>query len=387
MLSTGAFNALLKTLEEPPEHAIFILATTEVYKVPITILSRCQRYDFKKIEKNKMITYLKEICEKENIEYDPEIFEEIYTLSDGCMRDALSIIDQVSKINNKLTMNILEKNYSLISNKDIYLLLDSINSKNINLIIEKINEYKETGVNAQKLIKKIIVTLEEIAINIKTNKEDRYDFNKVIKLIKSLDNCYAEARINENIYTLIKIAFLELIDDKNGECINIQKKENISKPVIEANNKIENKQIEKYDLIQIRINNCFSEANKESLNKFKEIGKKIKNININGLNLNEYDVVAASEKYIIVVTEEESLADLFNIKVDEVEKIFNKKGYNIKIVALNKNRWNKEKNIYINNIKNNIQYKFIEEPLIEDGNKIIKEKINQIFENEKIEIN
>ena len=78
MLSTGAFNALLKTLEEPPEHAIFILATTEIYKVPITILSRCQRYDFKKISKDDMVKYLKWVCDNEKIECDNSVLDEKY---------------------------------------------------------------------------------------------------------------------------------------------------------------------------------------------------------------------------------------------------------------------------------------------------------------------
>ena len=95
MLSTSAFNALLKTLEEPPEHVIFILATTEVHKVPITILSRCQRFDFRKISTRMIADHLEKICREESIEADPESLWMIAKLAGGSMRDSQSLLDQV----------------------------------------------------------------------------------------------------------------------------------------------------------------------------------------------------------------------------------------------------------------------------------------------------
>ena len=97
MLSQSAFNALLLTLEEPPEHVVFILATTNIESIPITILSRCQRFDFKKIANNDILNQLKQICDSEKIDYEESGLEEIAVLSDGGMRDALSILDQLSK--------------------------------------------------------------------------------------------------------------------------------------------------------------------------------------------------------------------------------------------------------------------------------------------------
>ena len=93
MLSNQAFNALLKTLEEPPEYVIFILATTEVHKIPITVLSRCQRYDFKRINANTISARLKELCLAENIEIEEKALQYIAKISDGAMRDALSLLD------------------------------------------------------------------------------------------------------------------------------------------------------------------------------------------------------------------------------------------------------------------------------------------------------
>ena len=117
MLTPSAFNALLKTLEEPPSHAIFILATTEIYKVPITILSRCQRFDFKKIKREVMIEYLKKICKQEKIKYEDSALEEIYILSEGCLRDSLSILDQSSKFSQEINYDQLINDYNIVSNR------------------------------------------------------------------------------------------------------------------------------------------------------------------------------------------------------------------------------------------------------------------------------
>ena len=95
MMTTGAFNALLKTLEEPPEHVIFILATTEPHKILPTILSRCQRYDFSKVSDDDIRNRLKDILEKENVVYNEAAINLIIKLSEGGMRDAFSILDQV----------------------------------------------------------------------------------------------------------------------------------------------------------------------------------------------------------------------------------------------------------------------------------------------------
>ncbi|MBI4992973.1 MAG: DNA polymerase III subunit gamma/tau [Candidatus Magasanikbacteria bacterium] len=95
MLSTSAFNALLKTLEEPPEHVIFILATTELHKLPETIISRCQRFEFKKIAHDTMKTYLEKIAKAEGIKIDKEVVAKIINKSDGCLRDAISLLDQI----------------------------------------------------------------------------------------------------------------------------------------------------------------------------------------------------------------------------------------------------------------------------------------------------
>src|ERR1700729_2580662 len=145
MLSSSAFNAFLKTLEEPPPYAIFILATTEKHKILPTILSRCQIFDFKRITINDTVKHLQEICDKENIKADKAALHVIAQKSEGCMRDALSILDKISSFtNNQLTyqntlehLNILDADYyfKLIEAMqqqnlaDAMLLYDDINRK------------------------------------------------------------------------------------------------------------------------------------------------------------------------------------------------------------------------------------------------------------------
>jgi DNA polymerase-3 subunit gamma/tau len=145
MLSSSAFNAFLKTLEEPPSYAIFILATTEKHKILPTILSRCQIFDFKRITINDTVSHLQEICDKENIRADKPSLQVIAQKSEGCMRDALSILDKIvsftnSEVNYQNTLehlNILDEDYyfRLMESMDrqdlaaTLLLYDGINRK------------------------------------------------------------------------------------------------------------------------------------------------------------------------------------------------------------------------------------------------------------------
>ncbi len=390
MLSPGAFNALLKTLEEPPSHVIFILATTEVYKVPITILSRCQRYDFKKINKDEMILYLKEICHKENIQYEEEALYEIYSLSEGCLRDALSILDQISKTADRLTLENILSEYNIISDNSVKELLDATIKNDVEKVINRINEFENSGMNAQKLIKKIINFLEDVAINIKAKKEHTYDFKLISHLIRSLNDCYINARINENVFTILKLCFLELISEStNSSNVNMPKKDKVVeteviKKINEPQKIIANK--EELSPIDIRINNCFVGANRDSLRKFLDIwidlDEKIKIIDVT-----EYKPVVASKDYVVFSAEESSLVNLFNIKIDEIESLLKKENINVKIVAITNEQWNNEKEKYKNALKKGAKYVLMDEPKKKtDETTEIKNEIKELFNNKTIEI-
>lgn len=147
MLSIGAFNALLKTLEEPPEYVIFILATTEVHKIPITILSRCQRYDFHRITTDTIKRQLADLMEQEQVEVEDKALEYIARMADGSMRDALSLLDQCIAfyLGKKLTYdNVLE----VLGTVDIQVysrLLDYIMEENISDMMDLLDDVSSQG--------------------------------------------------------------------------------------------------------------------------------------------------------------------------------------------------------------------------------------------------
>ncbi|HBK34775.1 MAG: polymerase III subunit gamma and tau protein [Candidatus Uhrbacteria bacterium GW2011_GWE2_40_58] len=157
MLSTSAFNALLKTLEEPPSHAIFILATTEIHKVPQTIISRCQRFDFRRIPIKAMIDRLAGIVEKEGIEVNEEVLSEIARHSDGCARDAESLLGQVLAIGEK---KITMKEASLVLPATTHILvldfLEALLKRDTRQGVHLINTYLEQGIDLRHFIEDTI---------------------------------------------------------------------------------------------------------------------------------------------------------------------------------------------------------------------------------------
>ena len=135
MLSTSAFNALLKTLEEPPEFVIFILATTALYKVPETIISRCQNFDFQRITNSEIVNRLSFICKNENIKITEESLKSIAIFSNGGMRDAISLLDQLAAYKNGIIeIEDVDNLCGLISNEQMYALVEELLLKKINSI-------------------------------------------------------------------------------------------------------------------------------------------------------------------------------------------------------------------------------------------------------------
>ena len=165
MLSTGAFNALLKTLEEPPEHVIFILATTEPHKILPTILSRCQRYDFTKLSDKDIKARLQSVLEKEGVAYNSEAIDIIISLADGGMRDALSILDQVLAYSgNKLDVQDILDIFALESKEEKLALLNSIITKDVADVLQRINRYVALGTDIKRLTDDLLIILKDILI-------------------------------------------------------------------------------------------------------------------------------------------------------------------------------------------------------------------------------
>ena len=151
MLSTAAFNALLKTMEEPPEQVIFILATTEVQKVPVTILSRCQRYDFTRITADDIAKRLLYVAEQEKIELDENAAQLIGRLADGAMRDALSILDTCAGVDNKVDEALVRRMAGVTDRGYLFEISDAIAAGDSVTALEKIAELRQQSVDMRRL--------------------------------------------------------------------------------------------------------------------------------------------------------------------------------------------------------------------------------------------
>ncbi len=179
MMSTGAFNALLKTIEEPPAHVIFILATTEPHKVIPTIISRCQRFDFNKINKKEIVKRMQFIIDKEGIKVEDKVLDNIAMLADGGMRDALSILDQCRAYAiDTIKVNDVNEIYGVVSVEDICDLIHLVKCKNVPMLMERIEKIERSGANIKRLTNAIIEIIKESII---------YDYGKDNTFLSILD--------------------------------------------------------------------------------------------------------------------------------------------------------------------------------------------------------
>ena len=156
MLSTGAFNALLKTLEEPPEHVKFILATTEVHKIPSTILSRCQRFDFKRITPEAIAKRVAYVAEQENIEIDSDACFLIARVADGALRDALSLLDRCSGTGGKIDSETVSAAAGLAGRERLFSLIDAINKKDTSLALSIVSDLHNDSCDMERLCSEML---------------------------------------------------------------------------------------------------------------------------------------------------------------------------------------------------------------------------------------
>ena len=291
MLSTSAFNALLLTLEEPPSNVVFILATTDIQSVPITVLSRCQRFDFKPIAVDDIINRLNYVCNEENIDITDAALKEIAYMSNGGMRDALSILDQISSRNTKIDVDDVTSNFGSISNKKIKEFMDVFTTGDVHGTLELLKEFKNNGIDVRILIEKLIDRIKSILIDIKLdNYNGVLDFDMLYSMVFELNRVLQEIKSNIDPYNFLEIVVLKYFpgtkisnkdvkvqpeEEKNDNALKIEQKtekiaveENISQEIkekkqIETNNEtsIVNEKKAHFN-VDARINNTFVEAQK-----------------------------------------------------------------------------------------------------------------------------
>ena len=205
MLSQGAFNALLKTLEEPPEHVKFILATTEPQKLPATILSRCQRFDFKRISNEDIIKRLKIVCKESNIEITEQALNIIATLSEGAMRDALSILERcMQEGENNIDEDKIKELVGIPKITYIQNIAEAIIEYDIDKAMTAINAVLDEGKDLNNLLWEIIKYIKDILM-IKTNQKLTMYNEKDLNSLKELSEKITKERAIKLIYELSKL--------------------------------------------------------------------------------------------------------------------------------------------------------------------------------------
>lgn len=240
MMSQGAFNALLKTLEEPPEHVIFILATTEPQKVLPTIVSRCQRYDFGKIDRLDVISRLSFVMQNEKIQYEPEALEEIFELCDGGMRDALSLLDQaIAYCGDKLTVDGIRELFGLSSKKETVELILSVGKGRVIDILDKLERFEQGGIDVKRLTGSMLTMLQDDLVYSRTKNAGLLDslseeYANILsaavppllasKMIEQLLDAQMDYRNVSNIRAFFKLTLLRI----SAECVEAV---NPSKPI------------------------------------------------------------------------------------------------------------------------------------------------------------
>ena len=405
MLTTQAFNALLKTLEEPPAHVIFILATTEPHKIPLTVASRCQKFQFSKISNDEIVHRLSDIIKEENIKLDNEILLEIARLSDGGLRDAINMLDQLLayKSENITLMDVYNIN-SCVSYVDIYNFINNMMNNNAVEIVSFIEKIDNEGKNISKFIEELIVFLKDILLykSAKINSEiedkntkikelsDVLSENNIYNMIYSYNDTLNNIKLSSNSIILFIVSTFKIINDNfisknnavddNKESISTKNIEKVVENVKNEEKKVEVEDIKKLkkeitskmdslnELINTRINNTFVYANKKNLLEIKDKWNGISNYLLDekyGVNcgiLKEVNVVAAGNNNLILVSNFDSVVDKVNMKLTDLEStLLSIFGNQYKIIAISNDRWNSEKEKYVLNIKKGNKYELIEE--------------------------
>ncbi len=438
MLSIGAFNALLKTLEEPPEHAIFILATTDPQKVPETIISRCQCFSFKRISENAIVDRMKFITENENISIEADVLHDIAKFSDGGMRDALGLLDKLSSYTDKkITSDSFAELNGTITKGDLEKFVDNIFSNNIGEILTYIVDINNSGKNLIQVIIQLLDYLQDILFSYYVNNvELKYSVDKIISLANVINDKLFDIKKSSNPRIYIEMLLIDFCEkNKNFNSVEIISREIIPNKeltnnsikdsqtivrvenhakndtvVIDTNVKKDNDSSDKItinkefspsidkkvilnlnDIMKVRVNNIMATADKSIL---KDVIDKMpifndytfdSEIGFAACALLDAKVRAASNIGIILSYEYDSIVkqNLLNLeKINEVYNKLNKTDYKLAIIS--DLEWDKAKSDYIKTIKSGGSYSLIEEPapeLFEDTKKddIISNSAVELF--------
>ena len=396
MLSTGAFNALLKTIEEPPAHVIFILATTEYYKVPETIISRCQCYAFERILTNDIIDKLKYICLKENIKISQEVLELIAKYCNGGLRDAIGMLDKLSSYSNDITAQDFYDLRGVVDESVIIKLVESLFINDVDLILKMIESLFMDGKNMTLFINDLLEYFTNEIVN--DSKNQKY-YDVIDILIDTLE----KLKKNSNQKIIIEIGLLKIansftaeiisqeivrssnveidtkvikknnFEEKNVSIVDKKSYEQCKTPVKEKQEEIQKMSIKHGILKDQRINNALALANKDLLSNLKNFWSEISNYLYN----KDFSTVAsylidstlrvAGDKDLIISVPYPSLLENMINNLGQLEWLFKLISGNLyHMVFILDEEWEKLRLEYVKNKKNGKIYNYIEEKITED---------------------
>lgn len=407
MLTVQAFNALLKTLEEPPKHVIFILATTEYHKIPLTITSRCQKFQFNKIDDNLIVLRLRKIADLEKIEITDEALMEIAKISDGGMRDSINFLDQLRsfKCDEKITVDDVYDvcgNVSVFDIKNLLVYIKNNDVENITLFFEKLSE---TGKNYTKFMENFCDFLKDVILFknnvsnklINSNKDvlnevaDLFSIDIIYSIINDVNVLIDRLRFvsRQSIfvitnfllvsYNLNKVSESNKLEEKMDYvsyemAFDIGKSKSTVKEDVNLNTNVNDTNVEEKSLLdnvlknrEIIINNAFSVADKTIKN---DLHKKYDLVSeyltdkkfglVSGM-LADTNLEVAGTGYIILTGKYDAIVNNINNNYQLFNELINKVfDGEYKFVVITKDEWNKYKNDYISNIKSGKKYEIID---------------------------
>ena len=427
MLTTQAFNALLKTLEEPPKHVIFILATTEYHKVPLTITSRCQKFQFSKLPIEENVRKLKEISNNENISISDDALYEIAKISDGGMRDSINFLDQLRSFkNNDISIDDVYEVCGNVSSEEIVSLFLNLKSNIMDKVTIYLEDIGNKGKSYSKFLEDILAFCRDLllannGVNNGLIKTDNEHINRVLEvytakdiylIVDMINGLLEKLKFTSRQVIVVVIEFLtimnklqvndivinnsvdsnngkkEVLEDKYELAFNIASnhdndvKKSTNGALQKSNNDIDenvNRYLKNKEII---INNAFALADKALKVSLQSKWLKISDFLID----NKFSVIAsklsdtilevAGPEYVIfTVNYESAINNIYNnyrLCVEFIEKIFDNK---FNFVFITKDEWDKYKNKYISDYKSGIKYS-------------VKELVDEVFvENNEVKSN
>lgn len=393
MLSNSAFNALLKTLEEPPKHVIFILATTELNKVPETIVSRCQCYDFKRISVEDIVLCLSNICSLENIDVDKETLELVATYCNGGMRDSIGLLDKLLSYSNVINKELFFDVVGLVDDDIIADLFNYIANSNVDKVFDLIEKLVNSGKSIELITEQLLKYIRNISVSNSSNLSNE----KLIRIVNGVSDIFNNIRNSFNQMLYFEVEMLKIMNDisdiSGSEVSKIISREIISSvseesPKEEENVKELKKEPNKQTFVKINknyeitINNAFALADKnlknEIANNWHGFNDYVHNKEFSSLvsYFLDSNLEVAGEKDIIISADYDSIVDNANKNITKLELLFNLvmgKSYNIVFILTDE--WNKLRDQYVSDIKNGKKYEYIEH--VPEKNVIIDEKSSE----------